>query len=662
MSNTSCQPGDTTGFPLLLSQSLDSKWPATANVEGELKKLTVPTDFTVEWGPSTQSAQISVRNTTAKGDVPGVFQISGISTITDATTLTYGNARYSCSGVLSIVQNQHPTFSKETNAQYEVILAFQITNKQVNPSSPDIILLCRPIIFSTWNSSPFWPAVDTASATGKSQTAALDLSTMFGFSSSVLMPMVTYQTCLPVKLLNYNSQPYSYGSLRMRVNVVPQPIHMVATDKGLGKCSSIRKYTLITNGSGPISIFNGTSANSILQFRDGLGKDLFPVKNTTRLVPNTATEILSSFSEVLNKIEILVPEGFLGKSLAEIAKATKVVTPKPKKRAFKCYTVDPEKDIKGDQIMIDPTTGERLKDVLDKDIVNPDGTPITPTISYVLYGKGIDGEIPVTKIFPIPQQAGGNKMSVFMSQDNKRVKISIGEESNPAINNQPIPKSPTGYVLFGGNLSSMLPVAKILDSANDPDYMMYLAQDGKFIRVLMVDKNYTRNRHNFTIIGDLSDVKSYNDIKDFKSDWTDTSRYSIKKTDGTGILLPSTQGISFIGDISKINSLEDFQLLFRDPKNDVKIESYTHKLASTQLELSSSGILPGDIEAILILICIVIGSICLFSYSGYIIHMWFYQENGFRNSAMHVGIFILLLIGLTLFGIFAGKPSQDSSS
>ena len=573
MSNTNCQAGDTTGFPLLLSQTLYSKWPATANVERELKKLTVPTDFTVEWGPSTQSAQISVRNTTAKDDVPGVFQISGISTVTDMTTLTFGNARYSCSGVLSIVQNQHPTFSKEGNAQYEVILAFQITNKQLNPSSPDIILLCRPIIFSTWNSSPFWPVVDAASATGKTQTAAVDLSTMFGFSSSVLMPMVAYQTCLPVKLLNYNSQPYSYGSLRIRVNVVAQPIYMVASEKGLGKCSSIRKYTLITNGTGPISIFNGVSSNSVLQFRDGFGKDLFPVKNTTRLVPSPATETLSSFSDVLNKIEILVPEEFLGKSLSEIASATKVEPAKPKKRAFKCYTVDPEKDIKGDQIMIDPTTGQRLKDILEKDIVNPDGTPITPTISYVLYGKGISDEIPVKKILSVPK---------------------------------------------GGNIP-------------DDTYYMFLADD----------TNDTENGNIKGVIAKKTDLDS-----------SDT-----KISSSPNII----NAFSFSGDIAKINKFDDVNTRVRD--GNFLLRSFSIKVASLSLiDLSSSGILPGDVEAIVILICIVIGSICLFSYSGYIIHMWFYQENGFRNSAMHVGIFILLLIGLTLFGIFAGKPSLESSS
>jgi hypothetical protein len=663
MSDSKCEAGDTTGFPIKLGQNLHSPWPATQDPQGKLRKLSIPTDFSVQWGPATQGVQISVRQTTNKEGVPGVFQISGISTITDSTTLTYGAARYSCSPVLSIVQNQHPTFINDTSAQYEVILAFQIVNKPYNPSSPDIILLCRPIVFSDSNNSPFWQAVDKASVKKTPQNVALDMSTMFGYNSSTLMPMITYQTCIATKLLNYKSQPYSYGSLRVRVNVVQQPLYVFASENGLGKCSSIRKYTLVTSGPGPVSIFGGTSSNTILQFQDGYGPDLFPSQTTKEnLVPNNSGSSITAFDDILDTIEIQVPEVFLGKSLAELASATKLQPVKAKKKAFKCYTVDPEKDIKGDQIMIDPTTGERLKDVLDKDLVNPDGSPITPTISYVLYGSGIDGKLPVKKIVPMPEQDRGNKMSMFISEDNGRVKVAIGEEHDTAINNQPIPKSPTGYVLFGGNLSSMLPVTKILDSPNDPDDNIYFAQDGKFIRVLMVDKNYTRNKHNYTVIGDLSDVKSYNDFKDFKSDWTDTSRYSIKKTDGTGILLPSQQGFSFIGDISKINSIEDIQKLFRDTKLDFKGESYGYKLASSELDLSSSGILPGDIEDAIVLVFIVIGSIFLFSYMGYIVHMWFYQDDGFRNSGMHVAIFIILLVALILFATFTGKPKEDSDS
>jgi len=568
MSDSKCEAGDTTGFPIKLSQSLHSTWPATKDVDAQLKKLTVPTDFSVQWGPPTQSAQISVRQTTTTNGIPGVFQISGISTITDSTTLTYGDARYSCSGVLSIVQNQHPTLCTELTAQYEVILAFQITNKEQNPSSPDIILLCRPIIFSSWNSSPFWPAVDQASVRKTPQNVALDMSTMFGFDSSTLMPMITYQSCLPVKILNYKSQPYSYGSLRFRVNVVQQPLYMVASENGLGKCSYIKKYTLITSGSGPVSIFSGASSNTILQFRDGYGPDLFPAQTKNEnLVPNPSAESISAFDDITDTIQIQVPESFVGKSLAELAAATKVEPVKPKKKAFKCYTIDPDKDIKGDQIMIDPTTGERLKDILDKDKVNPDGSKITPTISYVLYGKGITGEILVEKFFSVPK---------------------------------------------GGNIP-------------DNNYYMFLAND--------------------------------TDIKGVIAKKTDLDSSDTKMSSSPHII----NAFTFPGDITKINTIDDINPMIRN--GTLVFGSFSIKVASlSQLELSSSGILPGDIEKGIILTLIIIGSVCLFSYLGYIVHMWFYHDNGFRNSAMHIVIFTVLLIALVIFATFTAPRTEDSDS
>jgi len=565
MSDSTCQAGDTTGFPIKLSQSLHSTWPATSDAQGQLKKLTVPTDFSIQWGPPTQSAQVSVRHTTATSGVPGVFQISGISTITEATSLTYGSATYSCSGILSVVQNQHLAFCSDLNAQYEVILAFQIKNKEQNPSSPDIILVCRPIVFSDKNSSPFWPAVDEAAVRKTPQNVALDMSTMFGFDSSTLMPMITYQTCLPVKVLNYNSQPYFYGSLRVRVNVVQQPIHMVATENGLGKCSSIRKYTLITSGSGPVSIFNGTSPNTILQFRDGYGSDLFPTQTTKEnLVPSPATSSISAFDDIMDTLEIQVPESLIGKSLAQLAITTKVEPVKYKKKAFKCYTVDPLKDIKGDQIMIDPTTGERLKDILEKDTVNADGSIITGKVSYILYGNGITGDIPVQKFFPIPKG----------------------------------------------------------DMVQYDGAFMFIAQDSKNIKAVVAQK------------AEL-DTSKENSIPQY--------------------------AVSFTGDLSKINKADDIQQYIT--RDNINVESFAVKVSyETQQNLGSSGILPGDIENALVIILIVIGSILLFGYSGYILHMWFYQDNGFSNSAIHIAIFVILLGALIVFATFTGKSTEDSDS
>jgi hypothetical protein len=358
MALQSCQTGATVGFPVQLAQSLYTNWPATSNSQAQLKKLVSPTDFTIQWGPPAQSAQISVTQNTS------VFQISGIATVANATTLTYGAATYTCSEILSVVQNQHSRFCEDKNALYEVILAFQIKNKSLNPSSPDLILVTRPIVFSQNQNNPFWSAVNLSVKTKKPESVTLDMSTLYGYNRDILMPMITYQACLPVKLLNYNNNVSTLGSVSVRVHVVPQPIYVNADANGLGKCSSIKKYTLITQPKRPVDMFPGASSNTRFQFMDGLGSDGFPASSSDNMVPLGSSTAISAFQDVLQKFEILVPEEFLGKSLSEIAKS-KTHTKKPeKKKAFKCYRIDPEKDVRGDQILIDPTTGDSLVDTM----------------------------------------------------------------------------------------------------------------------------------------------------------------------------------------------------------------------------------------------------------------------------------------------------------
>jgi len=376
MSEVQCRAGDTTGFPVTLAQSLYKEWPATSGAQQQIKSLTIPTDFSIQWQNNgvQASVRISVTHTLSSGGLPGVFQIKGF--IPDGSTITYGNAQYKCSGIISIVQNQHPTFCKDDAAKYEMILAFQIINKTTNPSSPDIMLLCRPIVLQSSGSNPpnsFWNAVDMATMRNAPQAASIDMSTFFGYNASMLMPMITYQTCMPIKLLKTGGTA-SYGSLRIRVNVVTEPIRVFASENGLGKCSSIRKYTLVTTANGPIDIFG----YNLIQFKDGTGADAFPNQNTkSNLVPNPAPNPISALADVLQKFEILVPEAFLGKTLAEIANAPTPQGSKRKKRPFKCYTIDPTRDIVDGEIMIDPTTGQSLKDTQKQDALDAAGGDIS---------------------------------------------------------------------------------------------------------------------------------------------------------------------------------------------------------------------------------------------------------------------------------------------
>jgi len=371
MSDSQCRDGDTRGFPVTLAQSLYTKWPSTANAQEKLKELIVPTDFSIQWqNNGSQTCNITVKQTLNSATGPGVFQVSGFSP--DGTTITYGPAIYQCSGVISIVQNQHPTFTQGGGGQYEMILAFQIRNKNINPSSPDVILLCRPLAFqNSGQNTPFWDAVNTATTSGKVQNnIEVNMSSFYGYSASLPMPMITYQTCLPVKL--FNNGQFSYGSLRVRVNVVPQPLNVVATESGLGKCSSINKYTLITNNNGPIDIFG---RGSILQFPIGYDTEYIYPSDTSKmnLVPNAPPNPISAFPDVLQKFKVLVPEAFLGKSLADIANAQTAPPVQANKKAYKCYTIDPTKDIVGDQIMVDPTTGQSLQDTQKQDALDSAG-------------------------------------------------------------------------------------------------------------------------------------------------------------------------------------------------------------------------------------------------------------------------------------------------
>jgi len=581
MSSVQCQSGDITGFPLRLAYPLTSEWPATKNSMSQLQKLIAPTDFSVNWGPPTKSAQISVSQTLAANGLPGKFQIRGIDTITANTTLAYGNANYICSSVLSIVQNQHVNLNQDLTALYELVLAFQIGNKSDNPISPDIILLTRPIIFSNNNtSSQFLSAVDSAAAaTSKSITTPLDLSTIFGYNSTTLMPMVSYQTCLPVKLTNTNVSPYStmIGSLRMRVNVVMQPLYVNASENGLGFCSSISKYTLVTEPRNLVDIFlynfnnpvfGGVNANVFIQFKDGFNSDGFPTplqasSKTNYLVPLGQSSSVSAFSDLLQKIEILIPETFLGKSLAEIANSK---TPPPsatKKKAFKCYTIDPSRDIVGDQIMVDPTTGKSLVDTMQKQAQDAaGGDAIMQTKYYTMYGDKITGTIRVLNTFPVSDKSDE---TAFIAQDGARVRIVYANLSDPTT-----------------TISSL------------------------------------------SYLGDYSTIKSNEDIRN-----------------------------------KLINSTPKDDYQQATDVNEVKINVIT---VNSLADSATSGILPGDIEQALVIICIIVCSILLFAYLGFISFKVFTNPDHEPFPYFHIVMFCVLLICLSLFGVYVEKPLKDSES
>jgi len=372
MSSQDCQAEDITGFPMRLSQILTDPWVGieSSNQNTKMRALTAPCDFTVNWAPAAQTT-ISVTQDAEK------FQIRGIDSITSGTTLTYGRAMYRCSSVLSIVQNQHTNLYNLGNnpgATYEIILAFQINNKSENPSSPDIILMCRPLLFSSWNSVPFLSSVNEAVLRGNTQTTTLDISSLYGYNSSILLPMVTYQTCISTKLLN----PSKTGSIKVRVHLATQPLYVVADANGLGKCSIVSRYLLVTEPKRVADLFlnMGVNGNTKVQFKDGLGTDGFPngigIANDN-LKPLPAASAITDFTTAMNKLSILVPEAFLGKSLGELSDINQPKPVPPKRKAMKCYRIDPEKDVVNDQILVDPQTGQSLADTMRQEAFDSAG-------------------------------------------------------------------------------------------------------------------------------------------------------------------------------------------------------------------------------------------------------------------------------------------------
>ena len=360
MTDMQCNTSALNGFPLIPSKKVELD---NLNfTEKNLRKITFPTNFSVQW-PAATDTKITISNT------EDIFEINGISSITANTSLVFGNAKYDCSEKFSILKNQHGKFCRE-EALYELILSFQISNKQDNPSSPDIFLITRPIVFSDKNTpSEFLNDVNSAMGkTNKTKTTNLDISKLIAYDSKSLLPMYSYQTCLPVKIINNKSIPEVFiKSIVMNVNVIMQPLYVNVKNpsSGIGLCSNVTYYTLTSN---PLNIFlsnpekygmSGTLDNSKvnIQFKDGYSTDGFPKNmNSNNLTLNISSKV--NFSELIKKITILLPEVFI-KSEATFAEYsnTKIITDTLEgftstTPGLKCYAVDSARDIKDGKISI----------------------------------------------------------------------------------------------------------------------------------------------------------------------------------------------------------------------------------------------------------------------------------------------------------------------
>jgi hypothetical protein len=388
------------GFPVMVSQNIFNAWAGNDPSNREIiNKLVAPTDFSVSWTPSTRNKkQISVTKSQTQ------FQILIDDASASPTTLTLGSTRYTCQPTLSLVKIQHANLVPPSSVSptQELIMTFRIENRQMkqsNPSSPDIILLCRPVILtassdSSSQDSPFWTAVNNAAFHSRTESALYNPADNFTYDGETLLPMMTYETCIPTRLIG-GTNATKEGATRIRVHVATQPLYIPSVTSGTGQCTTVSKF--IVPVTRLVDIF-GENGYTNVQFATGVSSG----SNTYSAVSSQPSDYLTlslpssknigswesmdqTSNSVLNMFEYLVPELFLGKTLAEISAMKSLPVAKSAKKAYKCYTIDPTRDIVDDQIMIDPTTGESLQDSMKQRILAESGGD--PALAAALAGQ-----------------------------------------------------------------------------------------------------------------------------------------------------------------------------------------------------------------------------------------------------------------------------------
>lgn len=112
--------------------------------------------------------------------------------------------------------------------------------------------------------------------------------------------------------------------------------------------------------------------------------------------------------------------------------------------------------------------------------------------------------------------------------------------------------------------------------------------------------------------------------------------------------------------IDPLHDIDSNGNILIDPKTGAPLTTNQLKeeglLAPTtgSIDIGSSGLMPGDIENIVSIICITIGTILLLAYAGYIAHMLFITKD-INNGLFNIACFIVLFVCLILFGVFYGN-------
>lgn len=166
------------------------------------------------------------------------------------------------------------------------------------------------------------------------------------------------------------------------------PIYVKASSSGLDTCKNVSAYSLVTTPKRPVDCFPDASSSTVFQFSIGLNNYPSDSKNNFRfLAPSSSIADLATATQ---KLMLTVPKPLLGKSVTIISNAVapplqstvEGFTDASPTKNYKCYRIDPTKDIKNGQIMVDPTTGEPLSTMIDEENAGQD-----PAITAALNGE-----------------------------------------------------------------------------------------------------------------------------------------------------------------------------------------------------------------------------------------------------------------------------------
>jgi hypothetical protein len=320
----------TSGFPLIIDKPVNSSnW---TNYNSSITIQPFETDLTYQ--PNALPYTVTINKGTQTNNT---FQI--LIESASSTTLVYENVPYQMNSIISIVPNLHSSFNNTSKNNYEIIIEFTIKDISLNPTLPRLILICRPIRFSTSSdkSSILDSVINKYNNPTSNTSVTLNVSNLIGWNSSTLYPMIAYNTCIDASKSNQDA------SINTRVYVC---LKILSVYNNADTYPNLSKYQI--------------SQNIINTFFSG--------KNiTSKSISDIST--IKDYASLYSAIQVQVPKFMVGDSLTKVLSsdiedlptyATNIKGSSGNTK-YKCYTIDPLHDIDSNgNILIDPKTGAPL--------------------------------------------------------------------------------------------------------------------------------------------------------------------------------------------------------------------------------------------------------------------------------------------------------------